>query len=144
RQRLDLARQLLDAGDTERAIQFADPVLNPITWQAIDFLSYLREKNAAAADQRYAAMLLNAAADPQTDANTVSDLSSYLFTPHFSVEFTSEGTLTRAQPVRVPAPVVTAELRLAFLRAAANVLLRPLAPPGGEQNSAGHDGHYLV
>jgi hypothetical protein len=35
-------------------------------------------------------------------------------------------------------------LRFAFFRAAASVLLRPLAPPGAEQNSAGHDGHYLV
>lgn len=144
RQRLDLARQLLDAGDSERAVQFADPVLNPITWQAIDFLTYLREKNAAAADQRYAGMLSLAAADPQTDANTVSDLSSYLFTPHFFVEFTSEGTRMHAQVAPVPAPAVTTELRLAFLRAAADVLLRPLAPPGVEQNSAGHDGHYLV
>jgi len=144
RQRLDLARQLLDAGDAERAIQFADPVLSPITWQAIDFLTYLREKNAAAADQRYAAMLSIAAADPQTDANTVSDLSSYLFTPHFFVEFTSEGTRMNAQAAPGQVPAVTAELRLAFFRAAASVLLRPLAPPGQEQNSAGHDGHYLV
>lgn len=144
RQRLDLARQLLDAGDADRAIQFADPVLSPITWQAIDFLSYLREKNATAADQRYAAMLSNAAADPQTDANTVSDLSSYLFTPHFFVEFTSEGTRMNAQAAQGQVPAVTTELRLAFFGAAASVLLRPLAPPGQEQNSAGHDGHYLV
>jgi len=144
RQRLDLARQLLDAGDAERAIQFADPVLSPITWQAIDFLTYLREKNAAAADQRYAAMLSIAAANPQSDANTMSDLSSYLFTPHFYLEFTSQGTLMNAQPAPGQVPAVTTELRLAFFRAAASVLLRPLAPPGAEQNSAGHDGHYLV
>jgi len=144
RQRLDLARQLLDAGDTERAIQFADSVVGTITTQSIDFLTYLRVKNAAAADERYAAMLSNAAANPQTDANTVSLLSSYLFTPHFFVEFTSEGTLMYAQAAPGRVPAVTTELRLAFFRAAASVLLRPLAPPGQEQNSAGHDGHYLV
>jgi hypothetical protein len=144
RQRLDLARQLLDAGDTERALQFADPVLGTTTWQAIDFLTYLREKNAAAADQRYAAMLSIAAANPQSDANTMSDLSSYLFTPHFYVEFTGEGTRMNAQAAPGQVPAVTTELRLAFFRAAASVLLRPLAPPGAEQNSAGHDGHYLV
>src|SRR6185369_7862934 len=48
-QRLNLARQLLST-DVERAIQFADPVLTSITRDAIDFLSYLREKDAAAAD----------------------------------------------------------------------------------------------
>ncbi|HEY0348709.1 MAG TPA: hypothetical protein VGC60_11210 [Pyrinomonadaceae bacterium] len=144
RQRLDLARQLLDAGETERALQFADPVLGTTTWQAIDFLTYLREKNAAAADQRYAAMLSIAAANPQSDANTMSDLSSYLFTPHFYVEFISQGTLMNAQAAPGQVPAVTTELRLAFFRAAASVLLRPLAPPGAEQNSAGHDGHYLV
>jgi len=35
-------------------------------------------------------------------------------------------------------------LRLAFFRTAGSILLRPLAPPGEEQNTAGHDGHYLV
>ena len=45
-QRLSLARQLLDA-DIERAIQFADPALATITREGIDFLSYLREKDAA-------------------------------------------------------------------------------------------------
>ena len=50
RQRLNLARQLLDA-DVARALQFADPVLGNITRDAVDFLSYLREKDPAAADQ---------------------------------------------------------------------------------------------
>jgi len=75
-QRLGLARQLLEAGDTERALQFADPVLGGVNMESIDFLSYLREKNSTAADQRYAAMLANAAANPESDANTVSLLSS--------------------------------------------------------------------
>jgi hypothetical protein len=35
-------------------------------------------------------------------------------------------------------------LRLAFFRTAAAILLRPLAPPGEEDTTAGHDGHYLV
>ncbi|HEY5073137.1 MAG TPA: hypothetical protein VII34_00470, partial [Pyrinomonadaceae bacterium] len=55
-QRLSLARQLL-ATDVERALQFADPALGIITVEGIDFLSYLREKDAAAADRRYLAML---------------------------------------------------------------------------------------
>src|SRR5215468_10673747 len=65
-QRLSLARQLLDT-DVERALQFADPVIG-MTRDAIDFLSYLREKDSAAADQRYAALLQSAAANLQSDA----------------------------------------------------------------------------
>jgi hypothetical protein len=90
-QRLILAGQLLDAGDTERAMQFADPVLGEINMQSIDFLSTLREKDSAAADQRYAAMLANAPASPQSDANTVSLLSSYILTPHMYVVFQGAG-----------------------------------------------------
>jgi len=90
-QRLLLASQLLDAGDTERAMQFADPVLGGINMQSIDFLSTLREKDSAAADQRYAAMLANAPTSPQSDANTVSLLSSYIFTPHMYMTFQGAG-----------------------------------------------------
>jgi hypothetical protein len=54
RQRLELAGQLLDADDIERALQFADPVLGIIDQVTIEFLSSLREKDAPAADQRYA------------------------------------------------------------------------------------------
>src|SRR5262249_40141618 len=54
-QRLSLARQLLNGDDVERALQFAAPALTNITRDGIDFLSYLREKDVAAADQRYTA-----------------------------------------------------------------------------------------
>ncbi len=91
-QRLDLARQLLAAGDTERAMQFAESALGIVGQPAIDFLSYLREKNPIAADERYAALLANAARDSESDANTVSLLSSYIFTPHAFISFVSGGT----------------------------------------------------
>ena len=143
-QRLGLARQLLEAGDKERALQFADPVLNAINMETIDFLSYLRAKDANAADQRYAAMLANAAANPQSDANTVSMLSSYVFTPHLYITFSGPGgTGTSQTNERTPALDVPA-LREAFLHAAASVLLRPLAPPGQDTSTSGPDGQYLV
>jgi hypothetical protein len=93
RQRLDVARQLLDAEQTEQAFQFADPVLGITSIPTIDFLSSLREKNSAAADERYAAMLVLATANPKSDANTASILSSYLFTPHSFYRFDSGGYL---------------------------------------------------
>jgi hypothetical protein len=142
-QRLNLARQLL-ATDVERALQFADPALGIITREGIDFLSYLREKDAAAADRRYVAMLANAANNLQADANTVSVLSSYLFTPHVFVTFNGGGASTM-QTSRGGEPVaVTPELRTAFFRMAAGILLRPQAPPEQDQTSAGLQGKYLM
>jgi hypothetical protein len=144
RQRLEVARQLLDADLIQPALQFAEPVLGVIDQGTVNFLSSLREKDAVAADQRYANMLALATANPQSDANVVSLLSSYLFTPHSFVGFSGEGTSTNSYQGNFAPPNVDPSLQLAFFRAAANILLRPLAPPGAEQNSAGHDGHYLV
>lgn len=143
-QRLEVARHLLTADQTEQALQFADPVLSMISMWTVDFLCSVREKNSPAADARYAAMLANASANPEADANTASVLASYLFTPHSFITFTGGGTMTRSFEGNTVAPVVDPPLRVAFLRTAANILLRPLAPPGQEQNSAGHNGHYLM
>src|SRR5204863_810530 len=41
-------------------------------------------------------------------------------------------------------PNVSPDLRAAFFRAAGDVLLRPLAPPGQDQTSAGVQGKYLM
>jgi hypothetical protein len=142
-QRLSLARQLLET-DVERAIQFADPALGTLSREAIDFLSYLREKDAAAADRRYVVMVANAANDLQSDANTVSVLSSYLFTPHTFVIFNGGGASTMSTS-RGGGPVaVTPAISAAFFRAAAGILLRPQPPPGEDQTSAGPQGKYLM
>jgi hypothetical protein len=142
--RLGLARQLLDA-DVERAMQFADPVLVNITREGIDFLSYLREKDAAAADRRYTSLLARAAGDLRSDANTVSLLSSYLFTPHTFVQFSGTGGASTSSTGRgAQPPEVSADLRAAFFRMASEILLRPLAPAGQDQSSAGTQGKYLM
>jgi hypothetical protein len=141
-QRLSLASQLLGT-DVERALQFADPALVTITREGIDFLSYLREKNAAAADRRYSGTLAMAAGNLQSDANTVSLLSSYLFTPHVFVTFTDNGANTQSSR-NSEAPLVAPELRTAFFQMAAVILLRPQAPPGQDQTSAGLQGKYLM
>jgi hypothetical protein len=143
RQRLELARQLLSAGDIDRAISFAEPVLNSVSAPTVDFLSYLREKNAVAADERYAHMLANAAANPNSDANTVSLLSSYLFTPHLFIAFVANGTHTTASGPPGELPNVTPDLRMAFFRTASSILLRPPAP-ADTQSSSSNDGAYLV
>src|SRR4029077_11522943 len=86
KKRLRLANQLLES-DIERSLQFADPALGTVTLEGVDFLSFLRDKNPVAAHQRYARLLAIAEADFKSDANPVSLLSSYLFTPHLIVTF---------------------------------------------------------
>ena len=143
-QRLSLARQLLDT-DVERALQFADPALVSVTMDALDFLSYLRERDAGAADRRYVVMLGMAAGNLLSDANTVSLLSSYLFTPHLFVTFgPNGGTSTQSTSGNNVAPEAAPELRQAFFRAAAEILLRPMAPPGQDQTAPATDAKYLM
>ena len=140
KRRLNLARNLLKT-NVQSAIQVADPALAIITAQGIEFLSSLREKDRLAADRRYAAMLAMATGNLQTDANTVSWLSSYLFSPHSFVTI-REGS----QVVEIESGVQTtparyvddAELRNAFFRIAADILLRPL------QQDQGGLGTYVV
>jgi hypothetical protein len=144
KQRLRLANQLLDA-DVDRALQFADPALGLITLEGLDFLSLLREKNPAAADQRYAGMLAIADSDVKSDANTISLLSSYLFTPHLFVTFEpSGGQASSSSNQRTPPPEVVPELRNAFFRTAAGVLLRPSPSREQDRSSSGLQGKYLV
>lgn len=142
-QRLRLARQLLEA-DVERAIQFADPALAVVNRDAVDFLSYLREKDAAAADRRYAALLARTAGDLKADANTISILSAYLFTPHTFVTFNASGDSSTQSSRGSAPPEVSLDLRAAFFRVATDVLLRPLQPPGQDQTTSGITGKYLM
>lgn len=145
-QRLRLAAQLLDDGDTERAILFADPVLNSIHIGSVDFLSRLRIKNAQAADERYAALVRRAPLDPASDANTVSLLSSYIFTPALYMTFLrSGGTNSNNFGGDRPVPSdISPQLRAAFFDAAAAIFLRPLPPPDQDKSSAGRGGTYMA
>lgn len=144
RQRLRLARQLLDS-DVERALQFADPALVTVTMEGLSFLSFLREKNPGAADQRFARMLAIAESDLQSDANTISLLSSYLFTPYLFVTFLPSGGQQSSQMNnRTEPPDVAPEMRAAFFRTAATILLRPSPNKELDRSSSGKQGKYLV
>jgi hypothetical protein len=111
----------------------------------IDFLSLLRDKNAVAADQRYARMLALADVDLKSDANTISLLSSYLFTPHLFVTFEPDGgQSSSSMNQRTPPPEVAPALRNAFFRTATAVLLRPSPSREEDRSSAGLQGKYQV
>ncbi|MCA1850235.1 MAG: hypothetical protein LC672_04050, partial [Acidobacteria bacterium] len=144
-QRLQLAMQLLQDGHTEHAVQYADTALSSVNRDSIDFLSALREKDAASADRRFVALTQRAAADPASDANTVSGLSSYAFTPFLYIVFSPGGGASQsARRDLTPAPELPAAVRAAFFRAAAQILLRPSPPPAQETTTAGRTGKYLV
>lgn len=147
-QRLGVARELLETADVERSLQFADPVLNTVAMETISFLVDLREKDPAgpaAADKRYLALLGSSMNNAQADANTVSLLSSYIFTPHLYAVFTGNGMSTSQMSATIKPADVSPELRAAFFQTAAAILLRPLPAPGQEMvGTAGVDGKYLV
>ena len=143
--RLRLAIQLLQDGDAERALQFADSALGSVNTPALEFLARLREKNRQAADERYAALLTRAALDPASDPNTASLLASYIFTPTLFMTFGPEGGSSANSWGRTPAPTdIPAPLRAAYLGAAASILLRPTPPPEQDRTSTGRAGWYLV
>ena len=143
RQRLSLAETLLRTGNTERALQLAEPALGSVTGASLDFLTLLRMKDAAAADQRYAAMLAGAGNNMLADANTVSLLSSYIFTPNTYVIFNPDGAATGSFMPVTPANV-SPQLRLAFFQTANAILLRPQPPPDQDQSTSGIAGKYMV
>lgn len=145
-QRLNLAQQLLDEGNVEQALQFADPALYPVNTFGMNVLNTLREKNRAAADQRFLSLAARAGADPLADANSVSLLSSYVFTPFLYVTVRPDGNShTRQWRGDISPPADTdPRVRAAFLAAAFQVLLRPLPPAEEDRTSSGRMGAYVV
>jgi hypothetical protein len=141
-ERLMLAGGFLDAGEIERALQFADPALVRVTERSILFLVTLRDKNAPAADQRFAALLALAAADPEADANTVSLLTSYAFTPSIYLAVSPGGIPSSNSYSPHAPPDLVPALRQSYFQAAANILLRPFAQI--DQSSAGRAGTYFI
>lgn len=144
-QRLQLARRLIEEGEVQRAIQFATPALDSVNIDSIFFLSALREKDAQLADAAYTTLLARAARDPNSDANTVSGLSSYLFTPFLYVTFEPNGGANQSrQRGATPSPSVDAALRNNFLKVAYQILMQPLAAPDQDRTTSGQTGKYLI
>ena len=144
-QRLQLARRLVEDGEVQRALEFATPALNAVSPDSIFFLSALREKNAQLADAAFTNLLGLAVRDPNSDANTVSGLSSYLFTPFLYVTFEKEGGSNQSrQRGPTPAPEVDATLRNNFLKVAFNILMQPVPAPDQDRTTSGRAGKYLM
>ena len=143
--RLALARALLQDGDVERAMQFAGPVLDQVNKDTIGFLAELRPQNAPAADAAFASLLARAALDSASDANTVSGLSSYAFTPKLYITFSPDGGsyANQSGPMTGP-PDLSPGLRSEFFKTATGILLRPLPPPDQDFTTSGRTGKFMV
>lgn len=143
--RLQLARRLVEDGQAERAMEFAAPALDRVTYDSITFLSTLREKNAQLADNAFNNLLARAARDPLSDANTVSGLSSYILTPFLYITFEPDGGANQSQSrQQLPPPAVDDALRTSFLKVAFQILMQPLPAPDQDRTTSGHRGKYLV
>jgi hypothetical protein len=144
--RLQVAGKLLDDGQVERALQFAAPALDQVNANSIGFLSALRAKSSEAADQRFALLLASAQFDPWSDANTVSGLSSYAFTPGFYVTFAADGgsRWRQGDSVNLSPPNLPPALVNRFFEVAGAILLRPLPPSDQDFTSSGPTGKRKV
>jgi hypothetical protein len=145
-QRLSLAQQLLEDGDAERAVQFAGPALYPVNTFGMLFLNTLRERDKATADRLFGSLLAQAVTDSSADANSVSLLTSYVFTPFLYVTVRPDGAshTRRRRENNLPPEDITPAMRGTFLAAAAQILLRPVPPPDQDRTSSGRVGAYVV
>ena len=143
-QRLQVARQLLESGELEKSVTFAEPGLSRATSPGIIFLVLLRQKSAPRADQFFNAMLERTAIDPLSDATSVSLLSSYVFTPSVLVTSTRDGLLMNPWTDPLPPPQLAPALRGKFFVVASQTLLRPVSRPELELTSAGVAGTYFT
>lgn len=143
--RLNVAHRLLNDNQAEKAFEFAAPALDSVNEASISFLSRLRLLNPALADKQFMRLLARAEPDPTADANTVSGLSSYAFTPGMYVTFAGNGGVYWAPALEtITPPDLPSEVRSRFFRVAASILLRPLPPPDQDFTSAGLIGKYMV
>ncbi len=144
--RLRLASQLLNEGDAEQALQFAEPaLLRGVNVAVVEFLVNLREKSPDAADQRFLALLARASVDPMTNANAVLFISSYVLTPHMYMTIEPGGGISTSQRrADVRTPDLPAPVRAAFANFAAQILARPLPPAEGSAGGVDRASVYFV
>ena len=143
--RLQLASQFLAEGDTERALQFAEPALRSVNTATAEFLVNLREKNAETADRIFLTLLGAAANSAATNPNAVLILSSYVLTPHMYMTLGAGGpSVSQRRRDITPPEGMTPAVRSAFAQFAAAVLLRPLPPPDQDPRGYARLSTYFV
>lgn len=138
--RLSLASDVLEAGETRRAVEIVAPIINEgVRPELIAFIMRLRERSIPEADAFYLRLLERAAADPQTNANEVLLLSTPIISPRLLVVVDESGalqfnvlTLSSANAATQQQPI-SDRAQIAFYNLAASVLSRPLTQRDGAQ-----------
>lgn len=131
RQRLALAQQLFDDGDSRAAASVVAPVAaEGATPELLIFIIRLRAQEPAAADALYLRLLASARSDPSADANDVLLLSTPVVSPQLIVYLNADGSAS-FMPLRFVRPdlsdvviALPAAARRAFFETAGAVLLR--------------------
>jgi hypothetical protein len=136
--RLTLADEMLEAGETRRAVEIIAPTINEgVSSELIAFIARLRGRSIAEADTLYLRLIERAAADSQTDSNAVLLLSSLIVSPGLLVVVDEFGALQfSVLPPASTANAVTQQpvnerAQIAFYNLAATVLSRPLTQRDG-------------
>lgn len=133
--RLALAYELLEAGETRRAVEITAPLFNEgVSAALIAFMMRLRSQSVSEADALYLRLLERAAADPRTDANAVLLLSTPIISPGLLVVVDEFGSLQfrvltpQPQATDIPLSMSMPKAQTFFYKLAATVLSRPLPP----------------
>lgn len=144
RQRLTLANQLFDEGNSRAAASVVAPVAaEGATPELLVFIIRLRVLEPAAADALYLRLLAATRSDPSADANDVLLLSTPVVSPQLIVYLNADGSagfmplrfvMADGKNVDISLP---AAARLAFFETAAAVLLRQRTARAGA--AAGDD-----
>src|ERR1051326_2231898 len=142
--RLQLARQLLESGELDKALSVAVSGLAQVTSPGIIFLVLLRQKAPPRADQMFRSLLESTANNPAADATSISLLSSYVFTPSTLVTVTRSGLLMNPWNDSISPPDLPPNLKALFFTVAAQVLLLPPSRQDLEATSAGLNGTYFT
>lgn len=137
--RLALADELLRGGEAASAVEVAAPLVSEgVSAEFLNFLLRARRLAPREADALYLRLLEASAADASADANDALLLSSYVVSPAVLLVIDERGGLmlrpvlydnsteTDGPPdVATAPPEPAADVRRAFFRAAATILLRP-------------------
>lgn len=132
--RLALADELLAAGEIQRAVEVAAPLVGEgVSAALVAFILRLRERSLSNADSLYLRLLEHAAANPRTDANAVLLLSSFVISPSLMVVVDEFGSLQfrvlpRPGTNSAQQQAASPKAQASFFKLAALVLSRPATP----------------
>jgi hypothetical protein len=144
RQRLFIARQLVEEGDFKHAAEAVAPlvVAEGLSLPLLKLILDLRAHDEREADSLYLRLLERTLGDAGADANDVLLLSTPIVSPELCVSVAADGSANftalhyENEEAKRAASSLPAQARLAFYSAAATLLLRPRGGKGSGSDEA--------